>query len=154
MEIKILDEFSPWMIYFLALVISCGFFVSAVVFVRSCRAGAHRRTSSKLPRFSGASLFFAIVAVFALWFLGVSMFDRFHAIAIAPDRIELVYMWPRPWRAIQRSDLVDVRGVGAYRTCGYMEIETREGIFKSVNFKKCEVAEEILGRLSGHVVVR
>lgn len=79
------------------------------------------------------------------------MFDRFHAMAIEADRIELVYFWPRPPEIIRRADLVEVKVIPAYRTCGHLLVATREDVFHSVNFKRCEVADEIQERLSGRV---
>ncbi len=76
------------------------------------------------------------------------MFDRFHSMIIETDRIELKYFWPRSPQIIRRADLIEVKIIPAYRTCGHMLVATRENIFRSVNFKKCAVAEEIVAKLS------
>jgi hypothetical protein len=97
------------------------------------------------------SWFFVIAGAVAIWFLGSSMYLRFHAVGIGPREIELIFFWPRPPVSLGADDLVDVKLLRAYRTCGHLEIATRQEIFRSVNFKRCEGAEEILNAISGHV---
>jgi hypothetical protein len=97
------------------------------------------------------SWFFVIAGALAVWFLGSSMYLRFHAVGIGPREIELIFFWPRPAVSLGADDLVDVKLLRASRTCGHLEIATRQEIFRSVNFKKCEGAEEILNAISGHV---
>jgi hypothetical protein len=148
MEMTILDDFPAWSIYIIALIIAAGFLISLAVLIRSLRAANHmpnaRRSS---PRFSRSSLVFLMAATVALWFLGSSMFERFHAMAIGADQIELVYFWPRTEPIIQRSDLVEVKVDRAYRTCAVL-VFTRNKIFRSVYSKKCTVAQGIVDRLS------
>jgi len=152
MELKSLDDFPPWSIYPLMILVMVGCVVSLVILVRSLRPEAHKqRAGRKSARFSSTSLFFLSASSLALWFLSTSMFDRFHAMAIEADRIELVYFWPRPPEIIRRADLVEVKVIPAYRTCGHLLVATREDVFHSVNFKRCEVADEIQERLSGRV---
>lgn len=152
MEIKILDDFPIWSIYPLAILATAGVLVSLTMLIRSLRPAAHKqRAARKSRRFSSPSLVFLIASSLALWFLGTSMFERFHAMAIGANRIELVYLWPRSPEIIWRADLVEVKVVPGYRTCGHMLVATREDVFLSVNFKSCKVAEEIQERLSGRV---
>ena len=144
MEMKILDEFPPWSIYIMALFIACGFLTSVVILIRSCYGAAYdQRASRKAPRFSRPALIFSIAGALALWFFITSMFFRFHAIAIGPHRVELVYFWPRPRVTIGMRDLDEVKIVPGGRTCGYMEIATQDQVFDSVSFKHCKVAQEI-----------
>ena len=151
MEMEVLDDFAPWSIYLLAFLVACGFSVSVAIFIRSWRAGARdRRPTSKLPRFSGPSLFFSVAGALALVFLITSMFSYFHAVAIGSDGIELLYLWPRQGEVVRRADLVEVKLVPGLRYCGYMEVATREKTFRSVNFKRCAVAKEIVEKLSEH----
>ena len=152
MELRNLDDFPPWSIYPLVILVIAGCVVSLVMLVRPRRSAAHKqRAGRRTARFSSTSLFFLSVSILALWFLCTSMFDRFHAMAIEADRIELMYFWPRSPEIIRRADLVEVEVVPGYRTCGHLLVATREEVFHSVNFKRCEVAEEILERLSGRV---
>jgi hypothetical protein len=154
METTVLDDFPAWSIYIIAFVIVAGFLISLAVLIRSLRATNHRPNAPRgLPRFSRPSFFFLIGAALALWFMGTSMFDRFHAMAIASDRIELVYFWPRPQQVIQRSDLIEVKIDRAYRTCAVLVL-TRNKLFRSVNSKKCTVAQEILEKLSQHASIK
>ena len=153
MEMTILDDFPAWSIYIIALVIGAGFLISLVVLIRSVPAANHDSNARRRsPRFSRPSLFFLIAAAVALWFLGASMFERFHAMAIGAEQIELVYFWPRTQQIIQRSDLVEVKVDHAYRTCAVLVL-TRNEVFRSVNFKKCAVAQEILDKLSNRASI-
>ena len=154
LELKILDDFPAWSIYIIALIVAAAFLISLAILIRSSRAKAHNaHASRRSPRFSGLSLLFLIVTSLALWFLGTSMFSSFHAMAIGPKRIELVYFWPRARETIQRSDVIEVKIVRAYRTCGHMVVVTREDTFRSINFKKCNVAQEILEQLSDRATI-
>ena len=53
--------------------------------------------------------------------------------------------------SIGADDLVDVKLLRAYRTCGHLEIATRQDLFRSVNFKKCEGAEEVHKEISPRI---
>lgn len=146
MELEVLDDFAPWTIYLLAFLVACGFFLSVALLIRSWLRGA-RRSRPATPRFSGVSLLFSVAGGLVLWFLVTSMFSAFHAVAIGADRIELIYFWPRPGAVVPRAELVDVKVVRGVRSCGYMEVLTRERIYRSVGFKRCAVAEDILKKL-------
>ena len=153
MEMTILDDFPAWSIYIIAIVMAVGFLISLAVLIRSLHAANHNSNARRRsPRFSRPSLFFLIAAIVALWFMGSSMFERFHAMAIGADQIELVYFWPRTQQIIQRSDLVEVKVDRAYRTCAVLVL-TRNKIFRSINFKKCTVAQEILDKLSNRASI-
>jgi hypothetical protein len=148
-ELKILDDFPTWSIGIIAVILAVGFLISLFVLVRSSRAKAQNaRASRKSSWFSRPSLFFVVAIGLALWFLGTSMFSNFHAMIVSPKRIELVYFWPRPPKVVETADLIDVNIVRGLKTCGHMVVATREEVFRSVNFKKCNVAEEILAQLS------
>ncbi len=152
MELLNLDDFPVWSIYPLFFLAMAGCGVALFILFRSLRSGAHRPRAVRRPaRFSGAALLFLMVSGLALWFLSTSMFGRFHSMAIETDRIELRYFWPRPPQIIRRADLIDVKIIPAYRTCGHMTVATRETVFRSVNFKKCVVAEKIMAKLSRDV---
>ena len=155
MAIENLDEFPAWSIHIIAVVIAAGFLIALFVLIRSLRVAArHSKVARRTSGFSRPSLFFVVATALALWFMATSMFDRFHAIAIGADRIELLYFWPRPPEIIQKSDLVDIKVIPAYRTCGHMIVATREKTLRSVNFKKCTVAQEILEKLSQHANIK
>jgi hypothetical protein len=78
------------------------------------------------------------------------MFTYFHAMSINSDHIELVYFWPRPAALLQRTDLLNVRLVHGRRYCGHMEVSTKEVVYRSVDFRTCGLAEQILAKLSLH----
>jgi hypothetical protein len=148
MDLINLDDFPPWSIYPLFILAIAGCVVSFAILFRSLRAKAHEQSAGrKSARFSGAALLFLIVSSLAFWFLNTSMFDRFHAMAVEADQVELMYFWPRSPEIIRRVDLVEVKVIPAYRTCGLL-VATRENVFRSVNFKKCPVAEEIVAKFS------
>lgn len=149
MELIILDEFSPWMIYTMAATLCCGVVASMVVIVRSQRSVARRRIAPVWTASAGGlPVIFAIAGSVALWFLATSMFYRFHAVSIGADLIDLVFFWPRPALTIKRSELVGVTLVASYRSCGYLELTTREEVFRSVSFRDCKLAEKINAELS------
>ena len=90
--------------------------------------------------------FFVIAGALAVWFLGSSMYLRFHAIGIGPREIELIFFWPRPPVSIGADDLVDVKLLRTYRTCGHMEVTTRQELFRSVNFKNAKALKRLSKR--------
>ncbi|HEY7167623.1 MAG TPA: hypothetical protein VIB79_23900 [Candidatus Binatia bacterium] len=151
-ETKILDDFPPWSIYPVAVVVAFGFLLSILFLI-----GRRMRPSDQHPRFRRARrpaftpLIFCIVSGLAVWYLVVSMFYRFHAITIDRNRISLVYMWPRSPDTIDAADLVAVTLVRGTRPCGHMEIATQEKTFLSVSFRRCAAANEIIERIgTGH----
>ncbi|HEY1374930.1 MAG TPA: hypothetical protein VGH50_20835 [Candidatus Binatia bacterium] len=154
---EVLDEFPPWTIYLLAFIVACGFSLSSIILYRSWSesyTARHRldqyrlRPNRKLPLFSGSALFFSIAGALALWFFFTSMFLCFHAMEIGSDHLDLIYFWPRPQEIIRRADLLEVKFVPSHRSCGYFVVSTKESVFKSVSFKHCDVAEEILHKLT------
>jgi hypothetical protein len=144
MKFVVLDDFPLWSTYLLALVVLGGFLFAVAMLIRPLLVSNRFRSGRQ-------SWFFVIAGAVAVWFLGSSMYLRFHAVGIGPREIELIFFWPRPAVSLGADDLVDVKLLRASRTCGHLEIATRQEIFRSVNFKKCEGAEEILNAISGHV---
>jgi len=144
MKLVVLDEFPLWSTYLLALLVLGVFLFAVVMLIRPLFVSSRSRSGRR-------SWFFVIAGALAVWFLGSSMYLRFHAIGIGPQEIELVFFWPRPPVSIGADDLVDVKLLRAYRTCGHMEITTRQELFRSVNFKKCQGAEEVLRDISPRV---
>ena len=144
MKFVVLDDFPLWSTYLLALVVLGGFLFAVAMLIRPLLVSNRFRSGRQ-------SWFFVIAGALAVWFLGSSMYLRFHAVGIEPREIELIFFWPRPAVSLGADDLVDVKLLRASRTCGHLEIATRQEIFRSVNFKKCEGAEEILNAISGHV---
>jgi hypothetical protein len=160
MDVAVLDEFPPWLVYFLAFIVSGGFLLSLTILIRSWRHAQtarnrldqyRRRPDRKLPLFSGSALFFSIAGALALWFLFTAMFVWFHAIAIGSDRVDLIYLWPKPEEMIRREDIVYIKFIPSNRSCGYFELSTKDHIYKSVSFKRCETGEQLLKRLSGTI---
>ena len=144
MKFVVLDDFPLWSTYLLALVVLGGFLFSVAMLIRPLLVSNRFRSGRQ-------SWFFVSAGAVAIWFLGSSMYLRFHAVGIGPREIELIFFWPRPPVSLGADDLVDVKLLRAYRTFGHLEIATRQEIFRSVNFKRCEGAEEILNAISGHV---
>jgi hypothetical protein len=144
MKFVVLDDFPLWSTHLLALVVLGGFLFAVAMLIRPLLVSNRFRSGRQ-------SWFFVIAGALAVWFLGSSMYLRFHAVGIGPREIELIFFWPRPAVSLGADDLVDVKLLRASRTCGHLEIATRQEIFRSVNFKKCEGAEEILNAISGHV---
>ena len=144
-ETKILDEFAPWAIYVVALVVASGFLISILFFIRSRHRPARKRPMFGANRYPGfAPFFFCLISALASWYFITEMFYRFHAITIERDRIALIYLWPQGPETIHKSDLVAVNLIRGQRPCGHMEVATRERTFFSVSFRHCTVANEIL----------
>ena len=144
MKFVVLDDFPLWSTYLLALLVLGGFLFAVAMLIRPLLVSNRFRSGRQ-------SWFFVIAGAVAVWFLGSSMYLRFHAVGIGPREIELIFFWPRPAVSLGADDLVDVKLLRASRTCGHLEIATQQEIFRSVNFKRCEGAEEILNAISGHV---
>lgn len=158
MEIKILDEFPPWSIYLLALIVMATIAAALAVSVLSYRRRRRRVRSPQTQRGKfqgrGPAVLISIIGGLALSFFATSMFLRFHAIAIGSNRVELVYFWPRPPVTIRMNDLDEVKIVPAGRACGYMQITTQGQAFRSVSFKRCKVAEEVRQLLTDRAHLR
>jgi len=91
---------------------------------------------------------FAVASAAALWFMATSMFWRFHAVSFDPLYVKLYYLWPQPAAVIPRTEIVDVTLSRGSRTCGHLEVATRQERYSSVNFKRCKEAETILKELA------
>lgn len=157
MDVEVLDEFPPWMIYSLASIVTCGFGLSVTILIRSWQyayTATHRldqyrrQPERKLPLFSGYALLFSLVGGVALWFFYTAMFVWFHAMAIGSDHIDLIFFWPRAQEVIPIEDFTNINFIPSHRSCGYFELSTKGNVYKSVSFKRCEVAQEIIQKLS------
>jgi len=83
-----LDDFAPWMIYFLGLFVLAGFALAVIVLIRSYITAARNSHAGAMARQSGRqSWFFIIAGAVALWFLGSSMYFRFHILGVDSEQI-------------------------------------------------------------------
>ena len=155
MELKILDEAAPWTTYILALVVVAGcIFGTAISFIWLQRLSHHPKTLRAMIKSTWPCLFPAVIGTLALWFFITSMFFRFHAVALGPDRVELIYFWPQPRITIQITDLEGVKFIPSLRMGGYIELVTRENVFRSVSFRQTKVAHEIQDILTERLSTR
>jgi len=155
MELKILDEAPLLTTYILALGVVSGCIVGTVVsFIWLQRQAHHTKTLRAMIANTWPCLFPAIIGAFALWFFITGMFFHFHAVALGPDCVELIYFWPRPRTTIQMTDLEGVKFIPSYRRGGYMEFATRESVFRSISFRQTKVAREIQYTLTERISAR
>src|SRR6185503_18240853 len=147
-KLVILDDFPFWTTYLLATMVVGGFLSALTLLIRLLRPSQRKvRTTRDLARRRRQAWFFVIVGALALWFLDSSMYFRFHAVALGPEQIELIFFWPRPPAIVATGDFVEMKLVPAYRPCGHMEVTTTREHFLSVNFKNCKPAEELLNEV-------
>ena len=140
MNLVNLDDFAPWMIYFLGLLVLAGFVLAVIVSIRSYITAARNSHAGAMVRQSGRqSWFFIIAGAAALWFLGSSMYLRFHVLGVDSEHIELRFFWPRPPVVIPLSELAGVKFSPAYRSCGHIELSTQTERYLSVNFTDCKM---------------
>jgi len=152
MKFIVLDDFPLWTTYLQGLLVLCGFLFAVTMLLRSLLIPSSNSPGSRTRGRRGRQPWvFVIAGALAVWFLGSSMYLRFHAVGIGPGEIELIFFWPRPPVSLGADALVDVKLLRAYRTCGHLEIATRQEIFRSVNFKKCQGAEEVLKNISPRI---
>ena len=79
-----LDDFPFWTTYLLAIMVVGGFLSALTLLIRLLRPSQRNvRTTRDLARRRRQAWFFVIAGALALWFLGSSMYFRFHAVAIA-----------------------------------------------------------------------
>jgi len=150
-KFTILDDFPFWTTYLLAILVAGGFLSALALLIRSLRAAQHKvRATRDIARRRRQAWFFVIAGALALWFLGSSMYFRFHAVAFGAEQIELIFFWPRPPAVVAIGDLVELKVVPAPRSCGHMEVTTPHERFLSVTFRNCKSAEEILKEVSLH----
>ena len=144
MKFIVLDDFPPWTTYLLGIIVLGGFLLALLTLVRSWR----RPKSDPRGSWVGRQLYFLTIAgALAAWFLGSSMYFRFHAVRIDAGHMDLVYFWPRPDVILGINDPVEVQLFPAHRTCGHLAVTTPHGTFRSVNFKKCGAAEQLFSLL-------
>jgi len=145
----VLDDFAPWAIYIPALFVLLVFLVAITLLLRALRRAPEpagdRRGKSRSTRMPWI---FAVASAAVLWFVATSMFWRFHAVSFDPLYVKLYYLWPQPAAVIPRTEIVDVTLRRGARTCGHLEVVTRQEIYSSVNFKRCRDAETILKELA------
>jgi len=145
MKLIVLDDFPLWSTYLLGLVVLCGFLFSLAMLIRSLSIdeGDSRRFQVRRDR-RRQLWFFVIAGALAVWFLTSSMYLQFHAVRLGSHELQLIFFWPRPPVNLDTQDVVDIKLVRAYRTCGHLEVAGRQELFRSVNFRKCQAAEEIM----------
>jgi hypothetical protein len=125
---------------FLGFVCACRVCLAVIVLIRSYMTAARNSHAGARVRQSGRqSWFFIIAAAAALWFLGSSMYFRFHALGVDSEQIELRFFWPRPPVVIPVSELAEVEFSPAYRSCGHIELSTQTERYLSVNFTDCKM---------------
>lgn len=149
MKMMILDDIAHWPVYLVGIAILVGFIAAVVGLVHRQRMIS--RVPAKLRpifRQTGVSVLYVVTGGIASCFFITSIFFRFHAVSIGPDRIELVYYWPRPAVCIEMTALERVEVVPYRRSGGYMEIATHDGVFRSVDFGQMTVAAEIRAALT------
>ena len=148
MKYIVLDDFPPWSIYVPALVVLLAFLFALTLLLRALRRAPEKANDRRGYSRSIRPLWFLTIAsAAALWFMVSSMFLRFHAVGFDPLHLELYYLWPQPSVVIDISEVVDVKLSRGARTCGHLEIATRQELYSSVNFKKCAEAEAMLKEL-------
>jgi hypothetical protein len=155
-KLVILDDFPFWTTYLLGILVAAGFLAALMLLIRSrlSRQRAGRAMSRDRARADRQLGFFVILGAAALWFLGSSMYLRFHAVVVESNGIQLVYFWPRPAVAVANHELLEIKLVRALRPCGHMEVTTARDRFLSVNFKNCKPAEELLREAQPHATKR
>jgi len=149
MKLIVLDDFPLWSTYLLGLVVLCGFLFSLAMLIRSLSIdeGDSRRFQVRRDR-RRQLWFFVIAGALAVWFLTSSMYLQFHAVRLGSHELQLIFFWPRPPVNLDTQDVVDIKLVRAYRTCGHLEVARRQELFRSVNFRRCQAAEEIMKTFS------
>ena len=146
MKFIVLDDVPPWTTYLLGIIVLGGFLLALAMLLRSWKTSRRDARSAWIGRHLW---FLTILGALAVWFLGSSMYFRFHGIRIGAQHFDLVYFWPRPDVILGINDPVDVQVLHAGRTCGHLVVTTPRETFRSVNFKKCEDAEQLLSFLKG-----
>lgn len=150
-----LDEFSPWIIYLLGSVALAGFVLALILLIRSFLTTARNPHAAQMFRRTGRqSWFFTFATAIAVWFLGSSMYFRFHGLEVDKQQIVIFYFWPRPPVVIPGTDLVEVKFAPAYRTCGHMEVTTRSARYLSVNFRDCRVFADLRDEFTARMGAR
>ena len=145
----VLDDFPLWSTYLLGLVVLCGFLFALAMLIRSLSVDEGDSRRSEFARGRRRQLwFFVIAGALAVWFLASSMYLQFHAVRLGFHELQLIFFRPRPPVNLDTQDMVDIKLIRAYRTCGHLEVARRQELFRSVNFRKCQAAEEIMKTLS------
>jgi hypothetical protein len=145
----VLDDFAPWAIYVPALFVLLVFLLAITILIHGLRREGERAGDRHgKSRSIRLQWIFAVASAVALWFMATSMFWRFHAVSVDPLYVKLEYLWPQPAAVIPRTEIVDVTLSRGARTCGHLEVATRQKRYSSVNFKRCKEAETILKELA------
>jgi hypothetical protein len=148
MKLIVLDDFPLWSTYLLTLVVLCGFVFALTMLLRSLSTDRPDSGRSQFLQGRRQLWFFVIAGALAVWFLASSMYLQFHAVRLGSHELQLIYLWPRPPVNLDTREAVDIKLVRAYRTCGHLEVARRQELFRSVNFRKCQAAEEIMKTVS------
>jgi hypothetical protein len=83
----VLDDFPLWTTYLLGLIVLCGFLFALTMLLRSWKTPKRAARGAWI----GQHLWFlTIVGALAVWFLGSSMYFRFHGIRIDAQHFDLV----------------------------------------------------------------
>ena len=145
MKFVVLDEFPALAVYVPALFVLCAFLLALGLLKRAYQlAEADSRAARRLVRWRPQLWTVTIAAATGVWFMASSMFFHFHAVGFDPLRLELYYLWPQPSVVIDMSEVVDVKLHRGARTCGHLEVATRQQLYVRVNFKKCDRVRELL----------
>lgn len=87
MKLLVLDDFPLWTTYVLGFVL-CGFLFALMMVLRPLWVS---KSHARAARPGRQAWFFVIAGALAVWFLGSSMYLRFHAVGIGPQEIELIF---------------------------------------------------------------
>lgn len=153
MEIKSLDDTPHWIVYAIFVVSAAAFLFFIVSFIVQ-RLGAIYYPKAPY-RTSGSTilvLFMVVCGGVVTWFLFASMFVHFHAVYITPDRIELVYFWPRSRLSIETSALRSADVIRYRSGGGHLEIATDQHVFSSVDFRRFTIANEIHAEVEAKIL--
>jgi hypothetical protein len=152
METRSLDNTPHWIVYTVFVVFTAAFLFYVFAFiVQQLAARYYPKTPYRTKRGIFSIMFMAVGGGVVSWFLFSSMFIKFHAVVINPDRIELVYFWPRSHRVIETSALRGVNVIHYQRRGGYLEISTDQRVFRSVDFRQFTIADEIHDQLEARL---
>jgi hypothetical protein len=148
MKFVILDDFPAWSVYIPAIFVLVAFLVALALLFRTYKlADDESRAARRFVRWRSQLWMVTIAAAIGVWFMASSMFFHFHAVAFDPLHLELYYLWPQPSVVLGISEVAQVRLSRGARTCGRLEIATRDQLYVSVNFKKCDGASALLREL-------
>src|SRR5258705_13078448 len=104
MKFIVLDDFPLWTTYLLGLLVLCSFLFAGIMLLRSVLIASGNSPGSRTRGRRGRQpWFFVIAGALAVWFLGSSMYLRFHSVGIVPREIELLFYCLRPAVSVAAS---------------------------------------------------